>query len=36
MVFREVIGVYFENDKKLINNPCVQNAEFLKVKADGA
>ena len=36
ILFREVICVYSENDTRLVNNPCVQNVQFLKLKADGA
>ena len=37
MLFTEVIGVYSENDIRLVNNPCVQKRTvFLKAKADGA
>jgi hypothetical protein len=35
MLFKEIISVYSENNVKLINTFCGQNAELLNIKAGG-
>jgi hypothetical protein len=35
MVFKDIITIYKENDMKLIDMLCEQNAELLTVKAGG-
>jgi hypothetical protein len=36
MPFKEIIAFYSQNDTKLINTICEQNAELMNVKAGGA
>jgi hypothetical protein len=36
MLFKEILAIYYENNKKSINTLCGQNVESLTIKASDA